>query len=212
MNVFTETDIVLEAIGALLTPQPARRRPRHDAESAPRSPAAARAAVNLPHRTLTEPESLSLLPGIRRARRDTIECATFDAALAAAQRVGWPVVLKGVAEGVAHKSELGLVHQSSRCRSFAGSLCHARHTARDRAADGARGTGGDCRRSAGRRAWDWCCSAASAASTPKRCATSASGPIPVSRVRRSQTSWRKAVWGACWPARAGNTRPQRRHS
>ena len=28
----------------------------------------------------------------------------------AAERVGFPVVLKGVAEGVAHKSELGLVH------------------------------------------------------------------------------------------------------
>jgi hypothetical protein len=45
---------------------------------------------------------------------DTVECTTFDAALAAAEHVGWPVVLKGVAEGVAHKSELGLVRTNLR--------------------------------------------------------------------------------------------------
>ena len=44
----------------------------------------------------------------------TVECATVDAAHAAAERIGWPVVLKGVAEGVAHKSELGLVRTNLR--------------------------------------------------------------------------------------------------
>ena len=116
MNVFTETDIVLEAIGALLTPQPVTTAvPAMMRESAPScSPAAAREAVNLPQRTLTEPESLNLLRAFGVPVVDTIECTTFDAALAAAQRVGWPVVLKGVAEGVAHKSELGLVRTNLR--------------------------------------------------------------------------------------------------
>jgi len=40
----------------------------------------------------------------------TIECYTVAEAVAAAKHIGYPVVLKGVAEGVAHKSDLGLVH------------------------------------------------------------------------------------------------------
>ena len=65
-------------------------------------------------RPLTEPESLRLLREFGVPVVETIECATFDAARAAAERVGWPVVLKGVAEGVAHKSELGLVRTNLR--------------------------------------------------------------------------------------------------
>ena len=98
MNVFTETDIVLEAIGALLAPLPAAL-----------PECCATAAPSLPNRTLTEPESLQLLHAFGVPAVETIECSTEDAALAAAEQVGWPVVLKGVAEGVAHKSELGLV-------------------------------------------------------------------------------------------------------
>jgi len=40
----------------------------------------------------------------------TIECNSAADAVAAATRLGYPVVLKGVADGVAHKSDLGLVH------------------------------------------------------------------------------------------------------
>ena len=40
----------------------------------------------------------------------TINCDSAADAVAAATRLGYPVVLKGVAEGVAHKSDLGLVH------------------------------------------------------------------------------------------------------
>jgi acetate---CoA ligase (ADP-forming) len=40
----------------------------------------------------------------------TIECNSAADAVAAATRVGYPVVMKGVAAGVAHKSDLGLVH------------------------------------------------------------------------------------------------------
>jgi hypothetical protein len=38
------------------------------------------------------------------------ECASATEAVLAAERFGYPVVLKGVAEGVAHKSDHGLVH------------------------------------------------------------------------------------------------------
>jgi acyl-CoA synthetase (NDP forming) len=103
MDVFTETDIVLEAIGALLTPLPPALPERSEGR-----------AVSLPPRTLTEPESLELLRAFGVTAVETVECETFDAVLAAAEHVGWPVVLKGVAEGVAHKSELGLVRTDLR--------------------------------------------------------------------------------------------------
>ncbi len=103
MPVFTETDIVLEAIGAVLTPSP---------DAIPSQSAAA--APALPKRPLSEPESLRLLGTFGVNAVETIECATFAAALDASERVGWPVVLKGVAEGVAHKSELGLVRANLR--------------------------------------------------------------------------------------------------
>jgi acyl-CoA synthetase (NDP forming) len=99
IDVFTETDILLEAIGALLTGPP---------EPLPETVPVAAAA--LPDRPLTEPESLRLLAeyGVRTVPAP--ECATATDAIAAASRIGYPVVLKGVAEGIAHKSDLGLVH------------------------------------------------------------------------------------------------------
>ena len=58
MDVFSETDIVLEAIGALLTPL------------APAAPAIEPSHVPaLPARPLTEPESLALAARLRRPRR-----------------------------------------------------------------------------------------------------------------------------------------------
>ena len=68
----------------------------------------------LPARSLTEPESLRLLREFGVPVVETLECDNFDAARNAADRVSWPVVLKGVAEGVAHKSELGLVRTNLR--------------------------------------------------------------------------------------------------
>jgi acyl-CoA synthetase (NDP forming) len=117
IDVFTETDILLEGIGALLTPPP---------EKMP-DPVPAAAAV-LPARALTEPESLRLLAeyGVRIV--PTEECASAADAVAAATRLGYPVVLKGVAQGVAHKSDLGLVHVGLRdpdavARAFAAVSC-----------------------------------------------------------------------------------------
>jgi acetate---CoA ligase (ADP-forming) len=103
MEVFTETDILLEGIGALLTPPPE-----------PVPTVTATAAPALPARPLTEPESLRLLTGFGVPVVPTVECTTFDEALAHAGRIGYPVVLKGVAEGIAHKSDLGLVQVNLR--------------------------------------------------------------------------------------------------
>jgi hypothetical protein len=99
IDVFTDTDILLEGIGALMTPAPE-----------PMADVVRVAAPPLPSRPLTEPESLRLLAGYGVRTVPTVECGSADEAVTAADRLGYPVVLKGVADGVAHKSELGLVH------------------------------------------------------------------------------------------------------
>ena len=99
MDVFTETDILLEGIGAMLAPFPV---------AIPEDVAAA--APAMPDRQLTEPESLNLLLGFGVRAVPTVECPSLAHALSAARAVGYPVVLKGVIEGVAHKSDQGLVH------------------------------------------------------------------------------------------------------
>jgi acetate---CoA ligase (ADP-forming) len=99
IDVFTDTDILLEGIGAMLAAPP-------DHAAAEAQPVAA----PLPKRQLTEPESLRLLAeyGVRTVT--THECGSAADAIAMATQIGYPVVLKGIAEGVAHKSDLGLVH------------------------------------------------------------------------------------------------------
>jgi acyl-CoA synthetase (NDP forming) len=99
IDVFTDTDILLEGIGALMTGAP---EPMPDGIRV--------AAAPLPGRQLTEPESLRLLAAYGVRTVPTVECESVEAAVAAAERLGYPVVLKGVADGVAHKSDLGLVH------------------------------------------------------------------------------------------------------
>jgi acyl-CoA synthetase (NDP forming) len=99
MDVFTETDILLEGIGAMLIPLPAAI--PTDAPGA--SPA-------IPARQLTEPESLNLLLSFGVRAVPTVQCPSLAHALSAARAVGYPVVLKGVVAGVAHKSDRGLVH------------------------------------------------------------------------------------------------------
>ena len=103
MPVFTETDILLEGIGALLTPPPD-----------PVPAITAGEAPALPARPLTEPESLRLLASFGVPTVPTIDCTSMTEARAAASRMGYPVVLKGIAEGIAHKSDLGLVHVNLR--------------------------------------------------------------------------------------------------
>ena len=99
VGVFTEMDVVLEGIGAMMAPPPSPV-PALNIQPAPA----------LPDRQLTEPESLALLARYGIPTVPTIVCATAMEAQDGAARIGFPVVLKGVAEGVAHKSDLGLVH------------------------------------------------------------------------------------------------------
>jgi acyl-CoA synthetase (NDP forming) len=99
IDVFTDTDILLEGIGALMTAPP---------QSIPS--ATLPEAPTLPARQLTEPESLRLLVSFGVPAVQTVECESAAEAVAAATRIGFPVVLKGVADGIAHKSDLGLVH------------------------------------------------------------------------------------------------------
>lgn len=58
---------------------------------------------------LTEPEVKAMLATAGVPVPAALPCATPADAVAAAARLGYPVVLKGVAEGVVHKSDLGLV-------------------------------------------------------------------------------------------------------
>jgi acyl-CoA synthetase (NDP forming) len=99
IDVFTETDILLEGIGALLAPPP---------DTVPA--VTPEPASSLPRHTLTEPDSLRLLARYGVPTVQTIECHSAEEAIVAAERLGYPVVLKGIAEGVAHKSDHGLVH------------------------------------------------------------------------------------------------------
>lgn len=99
MDVFTETDSLLEGIGALISAEP---RPLSGAPPGV-------ATSPLPAGSLTEPESLRLLAGFGVPVVQTIECATVEEAQAAALRVGFPLVMKAVVRDVAHKSDLGLV-------------------------------------------------------------------------------------------------------
>ena len=101
IDVFTDTDILLEGIGALMAAPP---------EPIPAGQTTALSAPALPNRQLTEPESLSLLATFGVRTVPTVVCASAADAVAAATRLGYPVVLKGVADGIAHKSDMGLVH------------------------------------------------------------------------------------------------------
>ena len=101
IDVFTDTDILLEGIGALMAAPP---------EPIPAGQTTALSAPALPNRQLTEPESLSLLATFGVRTVPTVVCASAADAVAAATRLGYPVVLKGVADGIAHKRDMGLVH------------------------------------------------------------------------------------------------------
>jgi acyl-CoA synthetase (NDP forming) len=127
MDVFTEMDIVIEAIGAMLTPPPApvplipiriepeRRRwgvAGNDVVRLDRTDT----IPDLPSRQLNELESLEMLERFGVKMPATTLCAGYGtsvpSSLLAAAEAGsfaFPVVVKKVVEGVAHKSDLGLV-------------------------------------------------------------------------------------------------------
>lgn len=104
LRVFKDSHATLQGISAILktgeedVPPP----------KLPFVPAAQAELLSL-DRPLTEPESLSILEtfGIRTVASHV--CASLDEAVSAAEKLGWPVVLKGVVPGLAHKSDAGLV-------------------------------------------------------------------------------------------------------
>ena len=59
---------------------------------------------------LDEVEALNVLERFGVATPDRVCCSTHDECVEAASTIGYPLVLKGVGGGVAHKTELGLVH------------------------------------------------------------------------------------------------------
>jgi acyl-CoA synthetase (NDP forming) len=126
MDVFTEMDIVLEGIGAMLTPEPApiptiptdigpdtRRSAVEGGKVVAVEPTDA--IPELPPEPLTELENLELLERFGVRMPATILCAGWDCVppslrvAAAAGSLNFPVVVKKVVPGVAHKTELGFV-------------------------------------------------------------------------------------------------------
>ncbi len=66
-------------------------------------------ASNAQGRTLDEAAAKDLLASYGVPVVQECRCGDADAAVSAADRIGYPVVLKGIGEGIAHKTELGLV-------------------------------------------------------------------------------------------------------
>jgi acyl-CoA synthetase (NDP forming) len=107
-RVFPDTESTIEAFGALLAA------PREAAAGTSPNGAALKTSVAVSSllsagRPLSEPESLSILEEFGIDVVQTSTCSSLDDAVAAAERIGWPVVVKAVVDGVAHKTELGYV-------------------------------------------------------------------------------------------------------
>src|SRR5829696_2549200 len=112
MRVLPDTERAIEAIGALLTPDRERGEVRSGSPSVPDTTMAD--ALLSAGRPLTEPESLAVLGRFGINVVPMVLCRSFDEMVAAADRMGWPVVAKAVVEGVAHKTEAGLVQTDLR--------------------------------------------------------------------------------------------------
>ena len=80
-----------------------------DAEAVTAAPAVSAAAGGA-QRTLNEFESMAELDAARIPTVAREMVATAAQAAAFGERAGWPIVLKGVVDGIAHKSDIGLVH------------------------------------------------------------------------------------------------------
>src|SRR5262249_43382167 len=98
IHIFKDTNATLQGISVLLS----NRKSGSDGARITAAQVADEELLTLP-RPLTEPESLSLLSRFGIATTRTEVCSSLDEALAAADEVGWPVVLKAVVMGLAHK-------------------------------------------------------------------------------------------------------------
>ena len=105
VRIFRDTHGTMQGVAAMFTPRAER------VESGA-TPAIAPADVNWgpADQTWTEPESLALLARFGISTVPTIVCSSLDEAIAAAEKLKWPVVLKAVVAGLAHKSDAGMVH------------------------------------------------------------------------------------------------------
>lgn len=95
----TDTHAAIEGLGALLIAKPQRR----ERQAAPAPLDAPRAAM------LGEQESLELLARFGIPAVPAVVCEDAEAAVVAADGLGWPVVLKSAEAGLAHKSDRNLV-------------------------------------------------------------------------------------------------------
>jgi acyl-CoA synthetase (NDP forming) len=87
----------------------ALRNPPPDAAPAVVAPAARQHSAQLPAGRINEPDTKALLRACGIRTTADVLAPTFEAALAQAQGIGWPVVLKGVSRALVHKSEAGAV-------------------------------------------------------------------------------------------------------
>jgi acyl-CoA synthetase (NDP forming) len=111
--VFGETASMFEGLRALYTASAEPPSAAHALREVERCGPVAGLA-GLPAGDLNEFDSMAVLDraGLPTVPRVLVHSA--EEAVRAAEKLGWPVVLKGVVDGVAHKSDLGLVHLNLR--------------------------------------------------------------------------------------------------
>lgn len=102
-------DDALRVLRAAVDYGEALRNPPPPAQPSTVAAAAIARAAPLPAGRLTEPETKALLRACGIATTDDILSPGIEAALARAEAIGWPVVLKGVSRDLVHKSEAGAV-------------------------------------------------------------------------------------------------------
>lgn len=102
-TVLGDTDSAMQALSAMLLAR------RNDAPALSPAPAGLGTLSFPAPGPLSEPDSLSLLRQFGIPAVETLSCRNVDEAIDAAGRLGWPVVLKGVVDGIGHKTEHDLV-------------------------------------------------------------------------------------------------------
>ncbi len=102
-------DDTLRVLRAAVDYGKALRNPSPPASHSSFSAAVRAHAASLPDGRLTEPEAKALLRAGGIHTTNDVVAPTPDAAIQQAQRIGYPVVLKGVCRDLVHKSEAGAV-------------------------------------------------------------------------------------------------------
>ena len=105
VRIFRNSHGTVQGVAAMFTPAGDWAEPVSTA-----GPASADFATLLQgDRVWSEPESLSLLDRFGIPTVPTTVCASLEQVIAAAEKFGWPVVLKAVVPGLAHRSDAGMV-------------------------------------------------------------------------------------------------------